>query len=87
MVPSSQVTSARLHSLRRMYGIITYTKTFEYYIKQTNKKGSLNINKDLIHYGVKDIWETKIETPGKSVLKYRDGKEQNKIQQSKKENK
>lgn len=61
-----------------MYGIITYAETFEYYIKQTNEKGSLNINKNFIYYSVKDIWEVKIETPGKNVLKHSDWKEQNK---------
>lgn len=44
----------------------------------TLKKKSLNINKNLIYYSVKDIWEIKIETPGKNVLKHSDWKEQNK---------
>lgn len=74
MIPSSQVPSEGLYTLWRTYGIITYAGTFEYYIK----KKSLNINKNLIYYSVKDIWEIKIETPGKNVLKHSDWKEQNK---------
>lgn len=49
--------------------------------------GGVNINKNLIYYSVKDVWEIKIETPGKNVLKHSDWKEQNKTQRSKKGNK
>lgn len=51
------------------------------------KGGGVNINKNLIYYSVKDVWEIKIETPGKNVLKHSDWKEQNKTQRSKKGNK
>lgn len=66
MIASSQVTSVGLYTLQGIYGIITYSETFEYYIKQTK---CLNINKNLIYYSVKDIWEIKIETPGKKCVK------------------
>lgn len=68
-----------------MHVIIAYAETFEYYIKK--RGGGVNINKNLIYYSVKDVWEIKIETPGKNVLKHSDWKEQNKTQRSKKGNK